>query len=308
MAHAAAAPRHGPGGRSLSPSPHPIPKRRNVFRTPPRATSFLPCRGRGLPRPSPPQGAVGGRSARPADQDSVRPRRRPERRARHAGPEAVLAQGQGARGPELRRNPRSMMRELGLHTVCEEARCPNIGECWEHKAATFMILGDVCTRNCTYCAVAHGTPKAVRSRSSRSGWPRRSTRMGLAARGDHVGGPGRPAQRRRRGVRRLHHRDPAPAAGDLGRGADPRLQGLGAARSGSSWTRGPTSSITTSRPPSGSTAWRGPGGRYDRALELLANARADGCPTRSPSRGSSSAWARSGTRCSSACATSAGAT
>src|SRR5688572_17184595 len=55
---------------------------------------------------------------------------------------------------------KSMMRELGLHTVCEEARCPNIGECWEHKAATFMILGDVCTRNCTYCAVSHGTPKA----------------------------------------------------------------------------------------------------------------------------------------------------
>ncbi|MDP9143998.1 MAG: lipoyl synthase [Actinomycetota bacterium] len=53
-----------------------------------------------------------------------------------------------------------LMRELGLHTVCEEARCPNIGECWEHKAATFMILGDVCTRNCAYCAVAHGTPKA----------------------------------------------------------------------------------------------------------------------------------------------------
>jgi lipoic acid synthetase len=41
------------------------------------------------------------------------------------------------------------MRELGLHTVCEEARCPNIGECWDHRAATFMILGDVCTRNCT---------------------------------------------------------------------------------------------------------------------------------------------------------------
>ncbi len=55
---------------------------------------------------------------------------------------------------------KSMMRELGLHTVCEEARCPNIGECWEHRAATFMILGDVCTRNCTYCAVSHGTPKA----------------------------------------------------------------------------------------------------------------------------------------------------
>jgi lipoic acid synthetase len=54
---------------------------------------------------------------------------------------------------------KSMMRELNLHTVCEEARCPNIGECWEHQAATFMILGDVCTRNCAYCAVSHGTPK-----------------------------------------------------------------------------------------------------------------------------------------------------
>ena len=55
---------------------------------------------------------------------------------------------------------RQLMRELGLHTVCEEARCPNLGECWDHKAATFMILGDVCTRNCAYCAVSHGTPKA----------------------------------------------------------------------------------------------------------------------------------------------------
>jgi lipoyl synthase len=53
-----------------------------------------------------------------------------------------------------------MMRELDLHTVCEEAHCPNIGECWDHRAATFMILGDVCTRNCAYCAVSHGTPKA----------------------------------------------------------------------------------------------------------------------------------------------------
>jgi lipoic acid synthetase len=53
---------------------------------------------------------------------------------------------------------KQMMRDLKLHTVCEEAHCPNIGECWEHKAATFMILGDVCTRNCAYCAVAHGTP------------------------------------------------------------------------------------------------------------------------------------------------------
>ena len=60
-------------------------------------------------------------------------------------------------GPNYR-DLRHMLRELELHTVCEEAHCPNIGECWEHRAATFMILGDVCTRNCAYCAVAHGTP------------------------------------------------------------------------------------------------------------------------------------------------------
>ena len=53
---------------------------------------------------------------------------------------------------------RHLMRELDLHTVCEEAHCPNVGECWEHGTATFMILGDVCTRNCDYCAVAHGRP------------------------------------------------------------------------------------------------------------------------------------------------------
>jgi lipoic acid synthetase len=51
-----------------------------------------------------------------------------------------------------------MMREMDLHTVCQEAHCPNVGECWEHGTATFMILGDVCTRNCAYCAVSHGRP------------------------------------------------------------------------------------------------------------------------------------------------------
>jgi lipoic acid synthetase len=53
---------------------------------------------------------------------------------------------------------KGMMRELGLHTVCEEAHCPNIGECWHHGTATFMILGDVCTRACAYCNVTHGAP------------------------------------------------------------------------------------------------------------------------------------------------------
>jgi lipoic acid synthetase len=53
---------------------------------------------------------------------------------------------------------KGLMREQGLHTVCEEARCPNIGECWEERTATFMILGDVCTRRCGFCAVSHGRP------------------------------------------------------------------------------------------------------------------------------------------------------
>jgi lipoyl synthase len=53
------------------------------------------------------------------------------------------------------------VKELGLHTVCQEARCPNIGECWGHKTATFMLLGDTCTRNCSFCAVTHGRPLAV---------------------------------------------------------------------------------------------------------------------------------------------------
>ncbi|MBI4277261.1 MAG: lipoyl synthase, partial [Armatimonadetes bacterium] len=50
------------------------------------------------------------------------------------------------------------MRGLGLHTVCEEAKCPNIGDCWERRTATFLILGNICTRNCAYCAIAHGMP------------------------------------------------------------------------------------------------------------------------------------------------------
>ena len=51
-----------------------------------------------------------------------------------------------------------LMRGLGLHTVCESARCPNIGECWQHRTATFMILGELCTRRCGFCAVPKGKP------------------------------------------------------------------------------------------------------------------------------------------------------
>jgi lipoic acid synthetase len=56
---------------------------------------------------------------------------------------------------------KKLMRQKNLHTVCEEARCPNIGECWGNKTATFLILGDTCTRGCRFCAIDKGKPLAL---------------------------------------------------------------------------------------------------------------------------------------------------
>ncbi|MBX5436915.1 MAG: lipoyl synthase [Alicyclobacillaceae bacterium] len=82
--------------------------------------------------------------------------------------ERVHGGAQSARRPDwlkvqLRTGPnyrelKQIMRNQSLHTVCEEARCPNIFDCWEHRTATFMILGDVCTRACRFCAVTSGRP------------------------------------------------------------------------------------------------------------------------------------------------------
>ena len=58
-------------------------------------------------------------------------------------------------------NLKKLARGLGLHTVCESAQCPNIGECWSHKTATFMLLGDICTRRCGFCAVPKGRPQPI---------------------------------------------------------------------------------------------------------------------------------------------------
>jgi lipoic acid synthetase len=74
---------------------------------------------------------------------------------REPKPEWLKVRAPGS--PNYRRL-KGLMQELHLNTVCEEARCPNIGECWHHGTATFMILGDVCTRACGYCAVPHGRP------------------------------------------------------------------------------------------------------------------------------------------------------
>src|ERR1700685_4624994 len=58
-------------------------------------------------------------------------------------------------------NLKKLARGLGLHTVCESAQCPDIGECWNHRTATFMLLGDICTRRCGFCAVPKGKPAAI---------------------------------------------------------------------------------------------------------------------------------------------------
>jgi lipoyl synthase len=65
--------------------------------------------------------------------------------------------------PDTVREVEGMMRDAHLHTVCESARCPNLGECWSKKTATFMILGDVCTRSCGFCAIKVGKPLDVDS-------------------------------------------------------------------------------------------------------------------------------------------------
>ena len=106
---------------------------------------------------------------------------------------------------------KGLMRELNLHTVCEEAHCPNIGECWNHGTATFMILGDVCTRACAYCAVAHGRPAAVdTAEPARVADAIQHARPQL--RRHHLGRSRRPAGRRRVDLRRHHPRDARAAA------------------------------------------------------------------------------------------------
>ena len=101
----------------------------------------------------------------------------------------------------------AIVRENGLHTVCEEAGCPNIGECWEKKHATFMIMGDTCTRACAFCNVKTGLPGALDphepvhvARGDREARARPCRR--------HLGRPRRSRRRRRGSFRADHPRHP----------------------------------------------------------------------------------------------------
>ncbi len=81
----------------------------------------------------------------------------------------------GARFTEIK----DILREQKLHTVCEEASCPNIGECFSSGTATFMIMGDICTRRCPFCDVGHGRPEPAGRRTSRATWPKTMAAMRL---------------------------------------------------------------------------------------------------------------------------------
>ena len=156
---------------------------------------------------------------------------------------------------------KGLVHEHKLNTVCEDARCPNIGECWGAGTATFMILGEVCTRACKFCAVKTGMPPEYRSgRTSPDCGGNPETGSEICR--HHLGGPGRS-----RGRRRLHfcRDDPQDAGllpGHSHRGADSRFPGehRGSARRLSRPCR--TFWATTSKRFRGFIRWRG----QDRAI------------------------------------------
>ena len=114
-------------------------------------------------------------------------------------------------GPEYT-ELKDLVRREGLHTVCEEAGCPNIFECWEDREATFLIGGEQCTRRCDFCQIDTGKPAEL-DRDE----PRRVAESvagnGVALLDRHRGRPRRSARRRRLAVRRdgaLHHASSTP--------------------------------------------------------------------------------------------------
>ena len=100
---------------------------------------------------------------------------------------------------------KQILREHKLHTVCEEASCPNIGECFGKGTATFMIMGDKCTRRCPFCDVGHGRPDPLDADEPEN-LAQDHRRAEAEVRGHHQRRPRRPARRRRGALRRLHPR------------------------------------------------------------------------------------------------------
>lgn len=110
----------------------------------------------------------------------IRPRH-PEKAARPDAPSPKKPDWIRVRAPTSRgyADTRNIVRQNGLHTVCEEAGCPNIGECWDKKHATFMIMGDTCTRACAFCNVKTGLPAAL-DRSEPDNVAEATAKLGLS--------------------------------------------------------------------------------------------------------------------------------
>ena len=170
------------------------------------------------------------------------------------------------------RDLKSLVERLDLHTVCESAACPNVGECWNHRTATFMILGNVCTRRCGFCAVAKGAPLAVDYDE-----PRRVAEavaaLGLELRRHHQRQSRRPQGRRRRAVRAGHPRHSRARAGLPRRGADPRFPGLATRPWTWCWT--PRPDVLNHNTETVPRLYRQVrlGARYERSLDMLAYAK-----------------------------------
>ena len=232
----------------------------------------------------------------------------------------------GLDGPDARRHPdwirasacpaapnyeelKSLMRDLTLNTVCEEARCPNIGECWEQRTATVMILGDTCTRACGFCAVKTGRPTlgrrrraAPRGRGGQGHGPRARRRDQRRAR--------RPARRRRAAS---SPRPSASCGASLpGIGVEvliPDFDGRRPRRCGRSWRPAPdilnhnVETVERLQKPVRKRA------RYDRSLDVLASAKADGAraspDARAPCTPSRASWSASARRATSSARPSA---
>mgnify|MGYP003694291571 CR=1 FL=1 len=116
---------------------------------------------------------------------------------------------------------KKLIHGASLHTICEEARCPNIGECWGRGTATFQILGDTCTRACRYCYVHSGRPESPPDPLEPLRLAQRRGADGAEARRRHVGRPRRRRPTAAPGItQRRSARSKQKLPGRLGRGAD----------------------------------------------------------------------------------------
>ena len=167
---------------------------------------------------------------------------------------------------------RGIMRDLKLNTVCEDAHCPNIGECWHHGTATFMILGDICTRACTYCAVAHGKPATLdidEPRRVGEAVEKMALKYAVITSVDRDDLPDGGAAIFAETIRDIKRRLPDMPR----RSADSGFQGRGGVRSRPCSTRGPTCSTTTPKPCRACIARSARAASYSRTLELLDRSR-----------------------------------